>query len=101
MYKLSYLQFAKKDLEAITDYIVDTLKAPKAAFDFIDSVEDGINRLCELPFSCRVYKPIKPVDLEYRVLTIKNYLIFYIVLDDTVEIHRIVYGRRNLSQLIK
>ena len=101
MYKLRYLPFARKDLEAITDYIVDTLKAPKAAFDFIDAVEEGINRLCEHPFSCRVYQPIKPVDLEYRVLAIKNYLVFYIVLDDTVEIHRVVYGRRNLPQLIK
>jgi len=100
MYKLRYLPLAQQDLEAITDYIADTLKAPKAALDFIDAVEDGINRLREHPYSCRVYHPIKPVEPEYRVLVVKNYLVFYVVLDDTVEIHRVVYGRRNLPQII-
>ena len=101
MYKLRYLPLAQKDLESITDYITDTLKAPQAALDFVDVVEKGLYRLREHPYSCRLYQPIKPVDPEYRVLRVKNYLVFYVVLDDTVEVHRVVYGRRNLSQVIK
>jgi len=101
MHKLRYLPYAQKDLEAIVEYISDTLKAPQAAMDFLDDIEAGVNRLCEHPYSCRVYQPINPVDLEYRVLVVKNYLVFYLVLDDCVEIHRIVYDRRNLPQVIK
>ena len=101
MYKLRYLPLAQKDLESITDYITDTLKAPQAALDFVDAVEKGLDRLREFPYSCRIYQPIKTVDPEYRVLNVKNYLVFYVVLDDAVEVHRIVYGRRNLPQVIK
>ena len=100
MYKLRYLPLAKKDLEAIADYISDTLKAPQAALDFLDAVEAGINRLREYPFSCRVYEPLMPVDPEYRVLIVNNYLVFYIVNDDYVEIHRVIYGRRDLPRAI-
>jgi len=100
MYKLRYLSAAQKDLEAIVDYITDTLKAPKAAMDFIDAVEAGICRVREHPYSCRVYQPIRPVDLEYRVLVVNRYLVFYVVDGDTVEIHRVVYSRRNLPKMV-
>jgi addiction module RelE/StbE family toxin len=101
MYKLRYLPLAQKDMEDITDYISDTLKAPQAAMDLLDAVETGINRLQAHPFSCRVYQALRQVDLEYRALVVKNYLVFYIVLDDYVEIHRIVYSRRDLPQILR
>jgi plasmid stabilization system protein ParE len=101
MYEICYLRLAQKDLNDIIGYIAGELKAPQAASDFIDAVEAGIERLREYPYSCRVYQPLLPVDLEYRVLTVKNYLIFYVVLDDIVEIHRVVFGRRDLRQVIK
>ena len=101
MYKLRYLSLAQKDLESITGYITDTLKAPQAALEFVDAVEKELDQLREYPYSCRVYQSIKPVDTEYRVLKVKNYLVFYVVLDDIVEVHRVVYGRRNLAQVIK
>ena len=100
MYKLCYLPLAQKDLEAITNYIADTLHAPQAAVDFLDAVEAGISQLREYPYSCRIYQPLIAVDLEYRVLVIENYLVFYVVLDDIVEIHRVIYSRRNLPQII-
>ena len=101
MYRIHYLPLAKRDLEDITDYITDTLKAPKAAADFLDAVEAGIDRLREHPYFCRVYQPLLPVDLEYRVLLVNNYLVFYVVLDSAVEIHRVIYGRRNLPLIMK
>ena len=101
MARLRYLVTAQQDLEGITDYITDTLKAPKAALDFVDNIEAGVNRLLEHPYSCRIYQPIKPIDTEYRVLVVKNHLVFYVVLDDVVEVHRVVYGRRNLPNIIK
>ena len=101
MYKLRYLPLAQKDLESITDYMTDNLKAPKAALDFLDAIEEGFEQICAHPYSCRVYQPIKPTELEYRALTVKNYIVFYVVIDNIIEVHRIVYGRRNLPQIIK
>ena len=31
---------------------------------------------------------------------VKNYMVFYVVLEKHIEIHRIIYKKRNLSQLI-
>jgi toxin ParE1/3/4 len=51
MYKLKYLPLALKDLRGITDYITDTLKAPKAALDLLNSLDDSISMLQEYPYS--------------------------------------------------
>ncbi len=90
MYKLKYLPLARKDLWDITSYIADNLKAPKAAMDFIDTLDNSISRLQKFPYSCKLYQSQEPLETEYRVLPVKNYLVFYVVLKNEVEIHRIV-----------
>ena len=83
------------------EYIIFTLEAPQAALKLLDELEKSINNLKVFPLAHRLYRPIKPIQTEYRVLTVKNYLVFYVVLEETIEIHRIIYKKRNLSQLIK
>ena len=83
------------------EYITFTLEAPRAALNLLDELEKAINNLKILPLAHRLYRPIKPIQTEYRVLTVKNYLVFYVVLDETIEIHRIIYKKRDLSKLIK
>lgn len=101
MYKLKYLPLALKDLRDITSYISDTLKAPKAAMDLIDELDRSISRLQQFPYSCRVYQPVLSLEAEYRMLPVKNYLVFYVVNENKVEIHRIVYAKMNLEMFIK
>ena len=83
------------------EYITFTLEAPRAALNLLDELEKAINNLKILPLAHRLYRPIKPIQTEYRVLTVKNYLVFYVVLEETIEIHRIIYKKRDLSKLIK
>jgi addiction module RelE/StbE family toxin len=101
MYKLRYLPLAQKDLWDITSYIADNLKAPKAAIDFVDTLDNSISRLQQFPYSCKLYQPQESLEAEYRLLSVKNYLVFYIVTENEVEIHRIVYAKMNLEKLIK
>jgi len=96
-----YLPSFQQDIDAIIDYITNTLEAPQAASNLLNELEKSINDLKRLPLAHRLYHPIKPILTEYRVLTVKNYLVFYVVLEKTIEIHRIIYKKRNLSQLIK
>lgn len=90
MYKLKYLPLALKDLHEITNCITDILMAPKAAMDLIDTLDNTISRLKKFPYSCRIYQTEEPLEIEYRMLSVKNYLVFYHVEDRTVEIHRII-----------
>ena len=101
MYKLKYLPLAQKDLRDITSYIADNLKAPKAAMDFINTLDNSISRLQQFFYSCKLYQPQESLKTEYRLMPVKNYLVFYVVIENEVEIHRIVYAKMNLAKFIK
>ncbi len=101
MYRLTYLPLALKDLRETTDYISNTLRAPKAAMDLLDALDESILRIQQFPYSCKLYHPIKGIETEYRLLPVKNYAVFYVVKEQVVEIHRIIYVKRNLSEFIK
>lgn len=100
MYSLSYLPVASRDIAEAALYIAETLSAPKAAVDLLEALDVAMSRLKELPYSCRVYQPAKPLDREYRLLNVKNYAVFYAVNEQekTVEICRVIYAKRNLDK---
>lgn len=101
MYKIAYLPVAQKDLLDIAVYIIDNLKSPKAAMDFIDTLDKSILRLKQYPYSCKLYQPQESLETEYRFLPVKNYLVFFVVTENIVEIHRIVYAKMNLEKIVK
>ena len=100
MYELKYLPLAFKDLHGIIDYIINILKAPESADNLLDELEVSISRLRHFPFSFTIYQSINPLETEYRMLPVKNYFVFYVVIDHVVEIHRIIYARMNFEKLI-
>jgi plasmid stabilization system protein ParE len=42
---------------------------------------------------------LKYLPLALRMLPVKNYLVFYVVTEHEVEIHRIIYAKMNLEKL--
>jgi len=100
MHRLKYLPVARKDLRNIVSYIADILKAPQAALDFVDTLDHAITRLQQFPYSCKVYQPVEPLEVEYRVLPVNNYLVFYRVSAQEIEIHRIVYAKMDLNSIL-
>ena len=100
-YTIKYLPVAENDLLEIVAYISDVLESPDAVLNFIDEVEKKIENLKINPYSHCLYKPSKPIDTEYRLLRVKNCLIFYVVIDNTVEIQMVIYNKRNLSKIAK
>ena len=99
--EIKYLPSFYQELEAIVDYISITLEAPRAALNLVNELDIGIKKLKEFPNAHRLYRPIKPIKTQYRILTVGNYLVFYVVFEKYIEIHRMIYKKRNLSQLIK
>jgi len=98
---IKYLPSFYQELDAIVDYISITLEAPRAALNLVNELDIGIKNLKKFPNAHRLYRPIKPIKTQYRILTVGNYLVFYVVFEKYIEIHRIIYKKRNLSQLIK
>jgi plasmid stabilization system protein ParE len=99
-YKILYRPLAVHDLNDVYLYIADTLKAPKAAGDLLDAIEASVNRMAAHPFSCRVFQHDPPLPEEFRLLPVKNYAVFYVVQEETIEIRRIVSAYRDLAKLL-
>ena len=101
MYRIEYLPIAVKDLSEIIDYISDVLSSPKAASDLIDEMNHRISFLAAHPGIGRKYKTDQDLDYPYRILQIRNYAVFYTIVEDTVEIHRIIYSKMDLTKIFK
>ncbi len=98
-YKIQYLPQFYEDLKQITYYIAVVLKSPSVAGKFIDCVEAAIKERSAYPLIFEPYNLSNCTDTYYYI-PVKNYLIFYVVINDTIEIRRILYAKRDISDLI-
>lgn len=98
MHKIVYLPLAERDLLDALDYIAYTLDAPKAARDLLTAFDETVNQLAEFPYACELYRTDRPMQDEIRKVPIKNYVLYYAVFQDRVEIRRFLHGRRDRSK---
>ena len=97
-YKVIIYPTAKQDLLGIIDYL-NTL-SPQAALRYYDLLTGEIASLAMMPERCPSARDLALSAHGYRVLVVEKYLVFYKVVDDTVQIHRILYGKRNFKALL-
>ena len=99
-FQVSYLPLALADLEEIFQYIVHQLKAPKAAQKLLEKINAAVDQLVESPYSHPVFQSSRALKKEYRKVTVKNFYVFYVVEKNIVEIHRVIYSKRDLGTLL-
>ncbi len=97
-YNVEYLPIAQKDLEEILEYI--QTDNPGAALKFLDQIDKAVSQLADFPFMGIIPKDFRLQYLNYRMLVVESYLVFYVVNDDTVEIQRILHGKRKYNFLV-
>jgi plasmid stabilization system protein ParE len=101
MYRLEYLPSALSDLDSIVRYISNELEAPRTAAKLRLEFDKKILALVKNPFCHHIYYPQGNLKFEYRKLSVKSYSVFYVVKGDLVEIHRVIYSRRNIGAALK
>ena len=84
-----------KDLDEIINYISQKLGNKIAAQRLLDDVEQEIFKRQLSPESTVKYISNKKRRNIYYRIYVKNYTIFYVVKNNTMEIRRILYSRRN------
>ena len=99
-YKLSYLPLFWDDLNEAVSYINDVLAATEAAERLIDATEAGILAHAENPTIATIYKTTRERPLPYYWFEVGNYMVFYVVFDDAMEIRRFLYGARDLTRML-
>jgi toxin ParE1/3/4 len=99
-YKLSFLPLFEKDLTEITDYITFHLHNPEAADRLVDDIEAAIEERRKKPLAFAPYQSAKNRPHPYYRINVRNYSVFYVVIEDTMEVRRVQYSKRNLDELL-
>lgn len=87
---------ATRDLNEIADYFAET--SLEAGERFFREFNRKCQQLVAFPNSGKSYAEIRS---DLRGLPLEGYVIFYRVLDDGIEILRVVSGRRNFPALFE
>lgn len=99
-YKLRYLPLFWDDLEEAVTYISEVLENPVAARRLVDGVESGILEHLKAPTMEQIYKTTRERPLPYYWFAVGNYMVFYVVENDVMEVRRLVYGARDLTRMV-
>ena len=97
-YKVKIYPAAKQDLLGIIDYL-NTL-SHAAALRYYDLLTGEIASLSRMPERCPRPRDLALSARGFRYLIVEKYLVFYKIAGDTVQIHRILYGKRNYQALL-
>jgi plasmid stabilization system protein ParE len=97
-YDIRYLPIAEDDLNEIIDYLLE--HSISAANAFIDELEKLEERLSIFPESAAPIRDKKLQNRGYRMAVIGAYSLFYILLNESVYVMRIMHSKRNYSSLL-
>ena len=99
-YNIRYLPSFEKELDEIIYYIAYKLKNKKAAKKLLDKINKAILDRSTRPESYEKYISKKNRKYTWHRIYIENYVVFYTVRNNTMEIVHLIYCKRNLDKLI-
>lgn len=96
-YKLRYLPLFLEDLYSSASYIRDTLLNPEAADRLVSDVEASILFHARSPESATLYPTTRERPHPYYWFSVGNYYVFYVVINDAMEVRRLLHKRQNIQ----
>lgn len=99
-YKLFYLPGFLDDLNEAVDYITDILENPQAASDLIKKTDEAIQQRLQMPLGYEPFLSKRDRKNTYYRIYVGNYIVFYVVIDDVMEVRRFIYGSRDFDRLL-
>jgi plasmid stabilization system protein ParE len=102
-FRHEWTERAADDLRKLVDYLVKELGNPSAASRFMDALEHEIETLCAFPESgTKVNNEFLP-NISVRKTNLDQYILYYLVdaEGEKIIVLRIVYGRRDLSEILR
>jgi len=97
-YSVKIFPTAQNDLKNIVDYL--NTHSPVAAMRYYDLIVEKVGTLQTMPERCALARDTQLRLRGYRLLHVENYIVFYIVNGNTVEIRRILYAKRQYKELL-
>ena len=98
-YELKYLPLFWEDLFEAVSHIKNVLHNETAAQKLLDKTEKEILNHLEHPTIATKYKSkVKRKDTYYW-FSVGNYMVFYVVTNNTMEVRRFIYGARDITKI--
>lgn len=97
-YSLRFLPLFERDLDETVEYIANRLNNPGVAIKLVDEVQAAITKRLAYPEAFEPYPSAKERQDTYYCIYVKNYIIFYVVIDNIMEVRRLIYNRRNIKE---
>ena len=103
MYRLRFSKLFKRDIDSSYNYIKNKLEAPMAAENLIKEIMEKLIKIKENPNIRPLVQDKYLASLGYRLINVKNFVIFYIIGNDNkhIKIIRFLYNKRNWINLLK
>ncbi|GHU16412.1 hypothetical protein FACS189450_07980 [Spirochaetia bacterium] len=101
MYKLIFGKTFREDVKSSVNYIRQTLQAPVAAGRLKDEIKKTYKTIRDTPFIYPVVPNEYLASLGFRFTMVKNYMMFYIVEGNQINIVRFLYGHRDWINILK
>ena len=104
-YQLRYLPLFYEDLEQKVMYIAENLHNQKAANDLLDAVENAILERQPVAEAFEPYHSMRERRYLYYRIYVKNFVIWYVVIDDEgedkiMEVRRFLYNKQDKDRLL-
>ena len=99
-YNIEYSKESKEDLIRIKQYIKYNLQEPETANKLISKIRKSVKTLKDNPKIYTIIDDDVIKKLKIRKFIVDNYIVFYRIENDSVEIVRIMYGRKNWINLL-
>ena len=96
-YDIKFTELFYRDLNSITKYIKYELGNNIAANKLLDEVIQKTYKRADNPASYEKYPSIRKRNDTYYRIYVKNYTIFYVLKENTMEVRRMLYSRRNIN----
>lgn len=98
-FKVELLPAANDDLNEILDYIL--IENAIAAEEVLEKIMSALNHLKTFPHSGMRLIENSLVHLQFRMVVIKPYVVFYKFVDDKVLIYRILHEARDTIHILR
>lgn len=98
-YEIRVLPLFVTELSEILDYIEHRLHNPQAAFELQAQVYEAIKARSTCAEAFEPYHSKFDRQYTFYRIYVKNYMIFYSVIDDVMEVQSIMYMKRDMQNL--
>jgi plasmid stabilization system protein ParE len=99
-YTLSYLPIFDADLSKSWEYIAFKLKNPTAADRLVRDTEEAILKRLKAPESSEQFHSDKEREHPYYRIYIRNFTVWYVVIDNVMEVRRFLYNKMNAEKFL-